>query len=119
MHSGDRAAALLKEWPPPKRRELLSSPRLCAPTECCLVEVRVLGGAAAEVLCDAMLSCRQKAWQPPRSCNPADPIPSPIPPCLPTDPASVPACRRFATWPRPPAQQRQSSCWTACAGGCF
>jgi hypothetical protein len=31
MHSGDRAAALLKEWPPPKRRELLSSPRLCAP----------------------------------------------------------------------------------------
>ena len=39
MHSGDRAAALLKEWPPAKRRELLCSPRLCAPTECCLVEV--------------------------------------------------------------------------------
>lgn len=39
MLSGDRAAELLKEWPPARRRELLGSPQLCAPTECCILEV--------------------------------------------------------------------------------
>lgn len=41
MLSGDKAAAMLREWPPPQRRQLLHSPQLCAPTECCLVEVGV------------------------------------------------------------------------------
>jgi hypothetical protein len=36
---GQDAAALLKEWGPAKRRELLQSPLLCSPTECCVVEV--------------------------------------------------------------------------------
>ncbi|KAL4858351.1 hypothetical protein ACK3TF_001822 [Chlorella vulgaris] len=35
---GQDAAALLKEWGPDKRRELLQSPLLCSPTECCVVE---------------------------------------------------------------------------------
>ncbi len=39
MLSGSKAAALLKEWPPATRRNLLLSPHLCAPTECCLIEV--------------------------------------------------------------------------------
>jgi hypothetical protein len=40
MLSGAKAAEMLAEWPPAKRRELLCSCQLCAPTECCVVEVR-------------------------------------------------------------------------------
>lgn len=42
--SGDKAAALLREWPPGRRRELLGSRQLAAPTELCLVEVRCGSG---------------------------------------------------------------------------
>lgn len=45
MHCGERAALLLREWPHHKRRQLLSSLELNAPTECCLVEVRGSGRA--------------------------------------------------------------------------
>lgn len=41
MLSGASAAQLLAEWPPGKRQQLLSSCQLCAPTECCVVEVSI------------------------------------------------------------------------------
>lgn len=93
MHCGERAAALLREWPPPKRRELLGSRELNAPTECCLIEVRggtelvvglllsalacavgirVAGSLAYQAACtDGLLPCcaalhrRSRVWLPP------------------------------------------------------
>lgn len=55
MLSGAKAAEMLAEWPPAKRRELLCSCQLCAPTECCVVEVgrgaRPLAGTPASRCC--------------------------------------------------------------------
>ncbi|PRW57568.1 peptide methionine sulfoxide reductase [Chlorella sorokiniana] len=62
MHCGERAAALLREWPPAKRRELLSSPELNASTECCLIETLChLAKLASSAEAVALLDCVQ--WQ--------------------------------------------------------
>ncbi|KAL4421175.1 hypothetical protein ABPG77_003358 [Micractinium sp. CCAP 211/92] len=56
--SGDKAAALLREWPPAQRRELLGSCQLAAPTELCLVETLcLLAKAASSADAVALLDC--------------------------------------------------------------
>ncbi|KAI7839814.1 hypothetical protein COHA_006435 [Chlorella ohadii] len=68
MHCGERAALLLREWPHHKRRQLLSSLELNAPTECCLVETlchlaKLASSADAVVLLDCV------RWQELSACE--------------------------------------------------
>ncbi|KAL4457263.1 hypothetical protein ABPG75_012128 [Micractinium tetrahymenae] len=56
--SGEKAALLLREWPPTQRRELLDSRRLAAPTELCLIETLChLAKAASSADAVALLDC--------------------------------------------------------------
>lgn len=64
MLCGERAAELLKEWPAARRRGLLGSPRLCAPTECCVLEVRAGESLREEWGCRSTLLC----------CRPGNPM---------------------------------------------
>lgn len=133
---GQDAAALLKEWGPAKRRELLQSPLLCAPTECCVVEVGHLPVPGLRRLLPLLAVLRQRCVRARSSraslCCLTSVALTPCSWCLQLGdrlsalhPTSrqltrflvllLLPCRPCAAWPSSPAPQMLSPCCAVCA----